>query len=34
METALWLIIGILTVGTGLGAITALIAMSTSKYRG
>jgi hypothetical protein len=34
MDVVLWVIIGILTVTTGIGAISALIAMSTSRYRG
>ena len=34
MATALWIIIGVLTLGTGLTAIAAIIAMAGSKYRG
>ena len=34
METVLWLILGAITVCTGFTAVIALIAMSTSKYRG
>jgi len=34
METVLWIILGILTLGTGISAVAALLAMSTSKYRG
>jgi len=34
MAIVLWSIIGVLTLCTGLGALAAIIAMSTSKYRG
>jgi hypothetical protein len=34
MATVLWIIIGVLTLSTGFAALAALVAMSTSKYRG
>ena len=34
MDMVLWVVIGILTAGVGISALAALIAMSTSKYRG
>ena len=34
MATVLWIIIGVLTLCTGLGALVAIVAMAGSKYRG
>jgi hypothetical protein len=34
MAIVLWIIIGILTLGTGIAALSAIIAMAGSKYRG
>lgn len=34
MEIVLWIIIGVLTVSTGAITLSAIVAMSTSKYRG
>ena len=34
METILWGIVGILTLGTGVTALAAIVAMAGSKYRG
>jgi hypothetical protein len=34
MELVLWSVIGILTLVSGIGGLAALIALSTSKYRG
>ena len=34
METILWGIVGILTLGTGVVALAAIVAMAGSKYRG
>lgn len=34
IETVLWSIIGVLTIGTGITVIAVLVAMSHSRYRG
>jgi hypothetical protein len=34
MELVLWSVIGIITLLAGVGGLAALVALSTSKYRG
>lgn len=34
IETVLWSLIGILTIGTGITVIAVLVAMAGSRYRG
>ena len=34
MATVLWIIIGVLTLCTGVAALVALVSMAGSKYRG